>query len=270
MSRLLRSQPPHHPAAAVFPGEPVRTGWTLVSEPSRSPLRKCVGEFYARSPHGRKGFTRTFFGYFWFRRVVPRIRAGSPQPAGRFSTDFSTGLWTLEGGSRLGQMVGWRANGPDLRQATNVAMATSATVTTALGTTRVAGRGGSPLTPLSPRDRPPRLARGSARAGHRLREQPQPGEISRVPMMRTVPSPTVVNPVQGRRRLPARLGDLEVATAEDCEREHDPDHREHHGHASPTVRPSAVFISDWVSLLGAPVGKAGQPPVQKVERSSQQ
>src|SRR5687767_1217232 len=95
MSRLLRSQPPHHPAAAVFPGEPVPTGWTLVSEPSRSPLRKCVGEFYARAPHGRKGFTRTFFGYFWFRRVVPRIGAGSPQPAGRFSTDFSTGLWML-------------------------------------------------------------------------------------------------------------------------------------------------------------------------------
>jgi hypothetical protein len=195
--------------------------------------------------------------------VLPSRRADSPQispPAcGLWRAGRDSGRWSV-GGQRTGPAPGDEY----------VAMATSATVTTALGTTRVAGRGGSPLTPLSPRDRPPRLARGSARAGHRLREQPQPGEISRVPMMRTVPSPTVVNPVQGRRRLPARLGDLEVATAEDCEREHDPDHREHHGHASPTVRPSAVFISDWVSLLGAPVGKAGQPPVQKVERSSQQ
>src|SRR6476620_11118191 len=42
----LRSQPPHHPASAAFPGEPVPARWTLVSEPSRSPLRECVGEFY--------------------------------------------------------------------------------------------------------------------------------------------------------------------------------------------------------------------------------
>ena len=84
--------PPRHRAAAVFPGEPVPTGWTLVSEPSRLPLRGCVGRVLCPITTGPQGFRRTFFDVLLVpacpppeRRRRPQLRVIHPQACAQVS-----------------------------------------------------------------------------------------------------------------------------------------------------------------------------------------
>ena len=57
--------------------------WIFVSGRSRSPRRKCVGEFYGPEAQSHKGFPALFSTYFEFRRVVHRMHRRRPQRSAR-------------------------------------------------------------------------------------------------------------------------------------------------------------------------------------------
>jgi len=87
------SQPPHHPASAVFPGEPVPTGWTLVSEPSRPPLRKGVGEVLCPVAVTAQGVRANFLRILRVPACRPQNRRALSPSRSAILHSFGHHLW---------------------------------------------------------------------------------------------------------------------------------------------------------------------------------